>query len=109
MVEMRMGQQDLVDHVHAVALLELQERRYYARPAVDQRVPDDLAALPLDQRVRDVGLPVGISDSAFGGARAVQAELNAQGRLNAVKPQEKRGHGSNPAAKKPASGFSKVK
>ena len=61
MVEMRMGEQDLVDDVDAVAVLELQQRRHHAHAAVDQRVPHDLAVLPLDERVRDVGLPVGIT------------------------------------------------
>ena len=44
-----MGEQDLVDHMHAVALLKLQERRYNAHAAVDERMAHDMAVLALDE------------------------------------------------------------
>ncbi len=73
--------------MNPVALLEVQQRRYHAHSAVDQRVPDDLAVLPLDQRVRDVGLTVGVTSPTLVGTRAVEAELKAEGGLDAVDPQ----------------------
>jgi hypothetical protein len=91
MIEVRVCEQDLVDHVDAVALLELQQRRHHAHAAVDERVPHDRSVLLLDERVRDVGLPIGIAAPAFVGPRAGKAELDAEGWLDAVDPQEKPG------------------
>ena len=60
MVEVRMGEQDLVNYMHTVALLKLQERRHDAHAAVDELVPHDLALQPLAERVRDIGQPARI-------------------------------------------------
>ena len=45
---------------------------------------DYLAVLTLNERVGDVGLAVRIDSSALVGARAVEAELEAEGGLDAV-------------------------
>jgi len=87
-VQVRVGQQHLVDHVHAVALLELQERRDHAHPDVDQRVPHDLPVAPLHHGVRGVGLAIGIAVSCLVGARAVLPPLEPEGGLDAVDPQQ---------------------
>jgi hypothetical protein len=89
MIEMRMGEQDLVNEVNAVTVLELQQRRHHAHAHVDQGMTDDPAVLPLDERVGHVGLPVGIARSTFVGARALQAELDPEGGLDAVDSQQK--------------------
>ena len=87
-----------MDDVNAVCMLELQQRRNDAHTAIDERVPDDLAILPLDKRIRDVRLPVGVSGPTLVGTRAVEAELETESRLDAVDPQKKFRHASDPAA-----------
>ena len=49
-----------MNDVDAVGVLELQQRRHHAQTTVDERVPNDLPILPLDQGIGDIGLPVGI-------------------------------------------------
>ena len=93
MVEMRMAEEHLVDDVDAVAMLELQKRGHDAHAAVDERVMDDRPLPPLDERERHVGLPIGVTSPSLVGPRTVHAELEAKGRLNAVRPQQKFGGG----------------
>ena len=78
-----------MNDVYAVAVLKFQQRRHHAHAHVDQRVADNLAVLPLDERVRHVRLTVRIGRSTLVGARAFQAELDPERRLDAVDPQQK--------------------
>jgi hypothetical protein len=49
---------------------------------------------------------VPVAGPAFVGTRAVEAELESKGRLDAVDPQQEFRHGSDSAANFPNSGFS---
>lgn len=48
MIKMRVSEKDLVNNMHAVCLLKLQQGRHNAHAHVDQCVPDDFLAVPLN-------------------------------------------------------------